>query len=52
MTATSRRPMPSSLPALEAQGVTALPDLAESLRRSLHHWYAARGQTRTTPAVA
>jgi len=45
-------PMPSSLPALEEQGVAFLPDLAESLRRSLHHWYAAREQTRATRAVA
>jgi len=45
-------PMPSSLPALEEQGIAVLPDLAESLRRSLHHWYAAREQTRTTQAVA
>jgi len=45
-------PMPSSLPALEEQGVTVLPDLAESLSRSLHHWHAAREQTRTTRAVA
>jgi len=44
-------PMPSSLPALEHQGIAALPDLAESLRRSLHHWYAARQQT-PTRAVA
>jgi thioester reductase-like protein len=45
-------PMPSSLPALEEQGVTVLPDLAESLRRSLHHWYAARDQIRAARAVA
>lgn len=45
-------PLPSSLPALEEQGRAALPDLAESLRRSLHHWYVAGGQTHTTRAVA
>ena len=44
--------MPSSLPTLEEQGITALPDLAESLRRSLLHWYTAHEQTRTTRAVA
>jgi nucleoside-diphosphate-sugar epimerase len=43
-------PMPSSLPALEEQGVVVLPDLAESLRRSLH-WYAVREQTRAARAV-
>jgi nucleoside-diphosphate-sugar epimerase len=45
-------PMPSSLPALEEQGLAVLPDLAESLSRSLHHWYASREQTRATQAVA
>jgi nucleoside-diphosphate-sugar epimerase len=45
-------PMPSSLPALEEQGLAVLPDLAESLGRSLHHWYASREQTRATRAVA
>ena len=45
-------PMPTSLPTLEQQGITTLPDLAESLRRSLHHWYATHEQTRTTRAVA
>ncbi len=45
-------PLPSSLPALEQQGVTAMPDLAESLKRSLHHWYSGRQQDRATRAVA
>lgn len=45
-------PMPSSLPTLEAQGITTLPDLAESLRRSLVHWYTTHQHTRTTRAVA
>jgi len=45
-------PMPSSLPTLEEQGITVLPDLADSLSRSLHHWYTARQHTRTTRAVA
>ena len=45
-------PLPSSLPVLEEQGGVVLPDLAESLRRSLHHWYAARQQGRVARAVA
>jgi nucleoside-diphosphate-sugar epimerase len=45
-------PMPSSLPALAEQGVAVLPDLAQSLRRSLLHWYAAREQIRAARAVA
>ena len=45
-------PMPSSLPTLEEQGITALPDLAESLRRSLIHWHTTREKTHTTRAVA
>ncbi|HYJ54509.1 MAG TPA: SDR family oxidoreductase [Mycobacterium sp.] len=44
-------PMPSSLPALEEQGVAVLPDLAESLRRSLH-WYATQEQIRAARAVS
>jgi nucleoside-diphosphate-sugar epimerase len=45
-------PLPSSLPTLERQGVTTLPDQAESLSRSLRHWYPTRRQTRTTRAAA
>lgn len=45
-------PMPSSLPELEEQGIAALPDLAESLRRSLHHWHAADAQPHAARAVA
>jgi nucleoside-diphosphate-sugar epimerase len=39
-------PMPTSLPALEEQGTTTLPDLADSLSRSLHHWHTTRHHTR------
>lgn len=44
-------PLPSSLPTLEHQGITALPNLAESLHRSLHHWHTTRHH-HTTRAVA
>jgi thioester reductase-like protein len=47
-----KTPMPSSLPVLEQQGVAVLPDLAQSLSRSVHHWYAARVQSRAARAVA
>jgi len=46
------QPMPSSLPALQEQGIAVLPDLAKSLSRSLHHWYTTREHTHTTKAVA
>jgi len=46
------KPMPTSLPALEQQGTTHLPDLAKSLKRSLIHWYTTHQHTPTTQAVA
>lgn len=42
-------PLPSSVPELERRGDVVFPDLAESLHRSLHHWYATRQQARTRP---
>jgi nucleoside-diphosphate-sugar epimerase len=45
-------PMPSSLPTLEQQGITTLPDLTQALHRSLHHWHTTREPNRTTQAAA